>query len=42
MFYQDHNPPHFHAEYGDESAIIDISTLAIIEGHLRTGDRAGC
>jgi hypothetical protein len=34
MFYQDHNPPHFHAEYGDESAIIDISTLAIIEGHL--------
>jgi len=34
MFYRDHNPPHFHAEYGDESAIVDISTLAIIGGHL--------
>lgn len=34
MFYQDHEPPHFHAVYGGQSAIIEISTLAIIEGRL--------
>jgi len=34
MFYRDHQPPHFHAVYGDYGAVIDISTLAVIEGHL--------
>lgn len=24
MFYDDHNPPHFHAEYGDDRALVDI------------------
>lgn len=24
MFYSDHNPPHFHAEYGGCKALIDI------------------
>lgn len=34
MFYGDHLPPHFHAEYGDYRALINIKTLSIFEGHL--------
>jgi hypothetical protein len=34
MFFLDHAPPHFHVEYGDEKAIINIKTQEIIEGYL--------
>lgn len=34
MFYNDHAPPHFHAEYGEEEALFNIHTLEILEGHL--------
>lgn len=34
MYYDDHNPPHFHAYYGDYEAIIAIGTLEIMEGSL--------
>lgn len=34
MFYNDHAPPHFHAIYGDDEALIDIKTLEYIEGKL--------
>ncbi len=34
MFFDDHNPPHFHAEYGGELASIDIRTLAVFSGRL--------
>ena len=34
MFYSDHPPPHFHAEYGDEQAVIDLETLGVIAGRL--------
>jgi len=34
MFYDDHNPPHFHAEYSGHTALIDISTLAVVSGAL--------
>ncbi len=34
MFYDDHNPPHFHARYGDESVVIRIDTLSILEGNV--------
>ena len=34
MFYRDHNPPHFHAVYGDNEAIIDIERNEIIGGYL--------
>lgn len=33
-FYDDHAPPHFHAQYGDAKALIDIARLEIIEGEL--------
>lgn len=34
MFYNDHNPPHFHAKYGDFKAVIAIETGEVIEGRL--------
>lgn len=34
MFYNDHPPPHFHARYGKQRAIIDIGTLTVLEGSL--------
>jgi len=34
MFFDDHNPPHFHAEYGDSLALIDIRTLSVFSGRL--------
>jgi hypothetical protein len=34
MFYRDHNPPHFHAAYGDDEAIIDIEHNEIFGGYL--------
>lgn len=34
MYYRDHNPPHFHAFYADQEALIDIRTFALLEGRL--------
>ena len=34
MFYNDHPPPHFHVRYGGQRAIVDIRTLAVLEGRL--------
>lgn len=34
MFFDDHNPPHFHAEYGDDSAEIRIKTGEVVSGKL--------
>lgn len=34
MYFSDHNPPHFHAQYGEHAGLIDIQTLAMIEGDL--------
>lgn len=34
MYFQDHNPPHFHAEYGEYKAEYDIQTLQIINGTM--------
>lgn len=31
---QEHNPPHFHAYYGEYSAVFDLETLKIIDGKL--------
>lgn len=30
----EHNPPHFHALYGEHEALIDIQRLAVIKGGL--------
>ena len=34
MFYDDHNPPHFHARYGSNKVEIDIRTLVVLAGHF--------
>jgi hypothetical protein len=34
MFYDEHNPPHFHAQYGEHKCCIDIRTLGVIEGYF--------
>ena len=33
MFYNDHAPPHFHAEYGEHEALIEIESLAVSAGN---------
>ncbi len=32
MFFDEHNPPHFHAYYSEHKAIFDIATGELIEG----------
>ena len=39
MYYRDHFPPHFHIEAGDESAIIGIDPIIIMEGNLSRRNR---
>jgi len=34
MYFQDHNPPHFHAEYQGMKAEYDIRSLDILAGRL--------
>jgi hypothetical protein len=34
MYFDDHNPPHFHVRYNDYRAIISIDELNVLEGHL--------
>jgi len=34
IFYDDHNPPHFHADYGEHEVLLNINTLAILAGNL--------
>jgi hypothetical protein len=34
MFYKDHNPPHFHAYYGEHEAAIGIGDGAVLWGGL--------
>lgn len=34
MYYDDHNPPHFHAEYSGNRCVVDIEEGAIITGFM--------
>jgi hypothetical protein len=34
MYYDDHNPPHFHATYGEHEAIVEILTRRVLRGSL--------
>lgn len=34
MYYRDHAPPHFHAIYGKDEAVIGIETTTVLDGHL--------
>ncbi|MFZ5819290.1 MAG: DUF4160 domain-containing protein [Chloroflexota bacterium] len=34
MYFDEHNPPHFHVKYNEERAIISINELKLMEGGL--------
>jgi hypothetical protein len=34
MFFNDHAPPHFHAAHAGRQAMIDLTTLEVLEGEL--------
>ena len=34
LYYNDHNPPHFHAVYGEYEAQIKIAGLTVFAGYL--------
>ena len=34
MYYDDHNPPHFHASYNGQTALVDIQKGYVIRGAL--------
>ena len=34
IYYNDHKPPHIHAEYNGYKAIIDIQEASVISGYL--------
>lgn len=34
MFFDDHQPPHFHVQYSEFKAKISIDTLEILDGNL--------
>jgi len=36
MYFDDHLPPHFHAEYGDDEVLVNINTLTAVAGKLPT------
>jgi len=34
VFFDDHNPPYFHARYAGEKVVIEIESLRILEGNF--------
>ena len=39
MYYGDHNPPHFHAMYGEYEAVFQLDPLELLRGQLPTRAR---
>jgi hypothetical protein len=34
MYYKEHQPPHFHVKYGNQTGVFSIMDLRLIEGAL--------
>jgi hypothetical protein len=34
FYWDEHPPPHFHVEYGEYRAVVDIDTLEMLEGDI--------
>lgn len=34
MFFREHGPPHFHAEYSGHQAVVGIEDLTVLRGRL--------
>jgi hypothetical protein len=37
MYFREHRPPHFHAVYGEDEALISIETLGLVSGGFLRG-----
>jgi hypothetical protein len=35
MYFDEHNPPHFHVKYGEDRAVISINDLKLMEGKIQ-------
>lgn len=35
MYYNDHTPPHFHAEYAGDTVSLEIVSLAVLDGQVQ-------
>ena len=34
IYFDDHNPPHFHVGYNEDEALISINDLSVLKGNL--------
>jgi hypothetical protein len=34
MYFEEHNPPHFHVKYNEHKAVIEIQSLNVLAGYL--------
>ncbi len=34
MYFDDHEPPHFHVRYGEQRAVVEIDSLALMRGRV--------
>jgi hypothetical protein len=34
MYFDEHNPPHFHVKYGEDRAVLSITELKMMEGRI--------
>ena len=34
IYFGDHSPPHFHAIYGEDEALVEIDPIRLTKGHL--------
>ena len=34
IYFDDHNPPHFHVAYNEDEALIAINDLSVLKGNL--------
>jgi len=34
MYFDEHNPPHFHVRYNEYRAVVSIRNLNVLDGHL--------
>jgi hypothetical protein len=42
MYFEDHNPPHFHIVSPTQEAVVEIATFTVIAGAMRAARRRGC
>jgi uncharacterized protein DUF4160 len=42
MYYNDHEPAHFHAVYAEHEAVVTIGSLEVLQGYLPARAGASC